>query len=398
MSESPDISLLKETVRHLKEGIEGAGDIWRHEGLKKGVEIALSAASQNDVSKWVLEQAAGGYVEDSRLATNVGGIALSGPVGIAPGWDKTGKTALGWQLLGARHITPGGIPLYPQKGNRMPRLRTFDQVVGDHGTKISLNAYGFPSLGADKVVHNVRVQKESGELEIPVIMQATLNKEMYEEGNREFIPKILATTVKKLLTVADGINLGLSSPNTMGMRDAQAHDFLYEAIMASREIIGDSVPLGFKGDGDGGEERLEMYCRLAQEAELDYLELINTTARTDIKAKYNASALPGGLAGADPDYQDMAASAVKYVYEAIGDKTDIIGMGGVNNAERALVLIRNGASSVGINTGVRELGARAVTTIEIGISRELDNLPDSQGIEDIIGIGSARGAKSRFTK
>src|SRR5439155_15408209 len=104
------------------------------------------------------------------------------------------------------------------------------------------------------------------------------------------------------------------------------------------------------GDGDGGEPRLEMYCNLVDRAGIDILGLINSTALPHIKAKYGAENLPGGLAGADPDYRQLALDAVKYVYEAAGDKVDIVGMGGINSADTALNMIKHGASAVAVNT------------------------------------------------
>jgi dihydroorotate dehydrogenase len=396
MAESPNITLVHESIRHLRDGVEGIGDIWRHEGLKKGVEIALGTAAYSDVSRWFLENLAGEFVFDSRLTTHIGDLALAGPVGIAPGWDKTGKTVLGWEIAGANHITPGGITLWPQKGGPMPRLRTFDKRVGDHGTSKSLNAYGFPCQGAPMVAHNIGRQKETGEVTIPVIGQVTLNKEMYEERHIDSVPDVIATTIAKILPVVDGINLGLSSPNTLGMRSAQAYEFLYRCIMTAREAA-PNVPLSYKGDGDGGEERLDMYARLAEATNLDYFELINTTALERIKAKYGAEKLPGGLAGADPDYQQLALNAIRYIYEAVGDKVDIIGMGGVNSPDQAFKMIKAGASAIGINTGVRQLGIRAVSILEIGLCNKLDGYPVGTRLENIVGSDTTRGSKVPFT-
>lgn len=397
MAESPHISLVTESLRHLRNGVSESlphvGDIWRHEGLKKNfADRALYLMPNLPFREWIVDQITGEYIADSRLETKVGGLALDGPVGIGAGWDKTGKTVLGWQLLGAHHITLGGVPLYAQHGNPMPRLRTFDKRVGDHGTNVSLNAYGFPSIGASGVAHNVALQKDSGELTIPVIMQVTANKEMYEEHNRKAIPGVLATTVKKLLPVADAISIGLTSPNTLGMRDAQSLDFLYDCIMAVRQAAPD-IPLEFKGDGDGGTERCDMYAELMLRTGVNILGLINTTALKEIKAKYGAGDMPGGLAGADSDYQQLAVKTVNYMYEAIGDKVDIIGMGGVNSGETAMQLIENGASGISINTAIRSLGARAVSTIELRMSNLLDSYPSGTTLPNIVGVATKRGSK-----
>jgi dihydroorotate dehydrogenase len=320
---------------------------------------------------------------------------MEGPVGIAAGWDKTGQTILGWQIAGANHITIGGVTLRPQKGNTMPRLRTFDEKVGDRGKSRSLNAYGFPSIGAPGVARNVGAQRDTGQVRIPIIMQATLNKEMYEEANRDGIPEVLAQTVREIAPVADAISLGLSSPNTLGMRDAQAYEFLLRNVETAQEAAG-GLPVVLKGDGDGGTDRLDMYCEIALRTGVN-LELINTTALRHIKEKYGAADLPGGLAGADPDYQQLAEDSVRYVFEAVGDKVDIIGMGGVNSGERAMKLVEAGASALGINTAVRQLGLRAINIIELGMSELLDSYPPRTRLLDVIGIHTERGPAKQPT-
>ncbi len=400
MAESPDIGLFRESWRLVAEAtggvVDDVADIWRHEGLKKGVEAGLHLISQRQLGQWALEQMVcfGG---DSGLSTTVGGMELSGPTGIAPGWDKTGKTIVAWQALGANHITVGGVTLFPQQGKHMPRLRTMDSRIGDHGTKVSLNAFGFPGLGADKTAYNIAKQRELG-VKIPVIVQATANKEFYEPSNIDLLPGIMAATVRKILPVADAIGLGLSSPNTIGMRDAQAYDFLYEIVSRVRDEIessGQEVPIIFKGDGDGGEERLDMYARLATALGIEVFELINTTGLVKIKSKYDVENLPGGLAGADEDYQQLAVDSVRYMYEAVGDKTDIIGVGGINGPERGLRMVRAGASAISINTFVRTAGTRAVKLIEKGMSDSLSSNPSgSDRIAQIIGIDTNRGPKA----
>lgn len=400
MNEPPDITLWRESTRHLREHTGEAGDIWRHEGLKKAAELSLYIAGRHQFSRSFLEWVGDTdmTLPDPRLATNLGALALRGPVGISAGWDKPGRTILGWQALGAEHITVGGVTLYPQSGNRMVRLRTFDHTIGDHGTNLSWNALGFNSGGADKVVYNIAEQRQLADVTIPVVVQVTLNKEMYEPANRHLIPGIIAATVRKVKPVADAVELGLTSPNTLGMRDAQdAEEFTYTNIMAAKEVIGDDLPLSFKGDGDGGEERLEMYCRLVERTGLDIIGLINTTSLERIKARYGAADLPGGLAGADPEYQQLALDSVRYVYEAVGDKVDIVGMGGINSPERALRMIKAGASAVGINTAVRRLGPRAMSKIENGLLAD-PTVQAVGSINELIGADTERGPKPALTK
>jgi dihydroorotate dehydrogenase len=402
MATNPEVTITSETWRHIKSGeFDQATDVLRHEGLKKVVEAGLYYAGSSALGRLSLRAFAGAEVAEPVLKTYVSELNLNGPVGIAPGWDKTGKTLHGWQALGARHIAVGGIPPFQQFGRAMPRLRTMDQQIGDHGTSKSLNSFGFWSIGADKVVYNIERQKEMSPINIPIIAQITLNKEFYEGNDLDLIGKMVALTVRKVLPIADAINIGLTSPNTQGMRAAQdAGDrFLLSVVYAAKtemQRLGRIVPIIFKGDGDGGEERLEMYCKWAEyrEEAIDAFELINTTALPHIKARYGAEVLPGGLAGADEEYQQMALDAVRYVYEAVGDRMDIIATGGCNSGEQAFKFIKAGASAVGINTGIRQLGIRAPRIIEKDLLSLIKaDYSDAPSLDRVIGADTRRGAK-----
>jgi dihydroorotate dehydrogenase len=370
-------------------------EVLRHEGLKHGIETMLAILSSNPLGRAALRLYAGEIPEDPRLETTVGTIDLRGPVGLGAGWDKTGKTLSAWQILGARYVIPGGVNFYGQAGNPMPRLRTFDRRVGDGGSRVTLNSMGFNSRPVGEFVDNIARQRESGNLTIPVIPQVTVNKEFYEPGMRQAIPNMLAKTVKKVLPVADGISLGLTSPNTLGMRDAQAYDFWKSILETVREEMPGNMPVEIKGDGDGGEERLDMYSRLAAAGMYDIISLINSTALEDIKDKYGAAHLPGGLAGADSEYRRIAVRVVSHVYENVGDTVDIIGLGGVNNGRTAMTLIEAGASAIGVVSSPRQKGLHVIRNIERDMIGIMDTDHEGKSIPQIVGISTSRGPKLR---
>jgi dihydroorotate dehydrogenase len=398
MSDTSPITLASETWRHLHEGnLREAADIWRHEGLKKGVEHAMHATASTVAGRWLIEQLAAPPVPDPLLATSIGNLSLSGPTGIAPGWDKTGNATLAWQAAGAHYVTPGAFGENRQDGNPMVRLRTFDERVGDHGTSKALNAFGFNSPGARQGRTNIDRQRAVGPVNIPVIVQATANKEYYHEDRRGELPAHIVRTVGILAPTADAISLGLSSPNTLGMRAGQTYQLLYDIIRASQDaaslVTDDELSFILKGDGDGGEERLDMYCALAHATGI-HLELINTTGLAHIKVKYGASGLPGGLSGADPDYQALRDQVIRYVYENVGDKVSIIGSGGINSPEQAMAAIGAGASAVSVNTAIRTHGLRTIKNIEGGVPQLL---APGQTLAQHIGSDTNRGPKSTPT-
>lgn len=401
--DNPKISIASESLRHASAwNVAELDTTLRHEGMKKLVEKGLHLAGGNPLGRFALRHTEGGPIKDPRLHTEVAGLELDGPVGLAPGWDKTGKTIHAWQALGAHHTTIGGVTLFPQRGNPMPRLRTMDQSVGDHGSAVSLNSFGFWNLGANQVIYNIEKQKASGEINIPIILQLTLNKEFYEPHNRYMVRDILSETVKRVLPVADAVNLGLSSPNTVGMRESQdVQKFISEIMYATAYAIKSSdrpVPLILKGDGDGGEKRLDSYARLVEYSDkgtFDAFELINTTGLDHIKERYGLpKQFPGGLAGADPEYQQMALDAVKFVYERVGGRVDIIGVGGINSGAQALKMIEAGASALSINTAVRALGLGAIRIIEKQLLEKIDAVyPDATSLDQIIGAATRKGPK-----
>lgn len=399
MSLFAENTVIGETIRLARaHEWEAATEALRHEGLKHAVEAGMHALGSTEIGRLALSRLAGPEVDDPRLATSLAGLQLDGPTGIAAGWDKTGKSILAWQAMGARHTTVGGVPLYPQKGNPWPRLWTMDTHNGDHGSAVSRNAYGFYSPGSEIVLRNIAAQRETGAVTIPVIVQVTANKEFYEPANRHMVPHMLAATIRKMAPVADGISLGLTSPNTLGMRDAQDQtEFIYACVASARAAtIGSNwrLPLFYKMDGDGGEQRLDSMVEVLLRAEADGAELINSTALATIKRKYGVEDLPGGLAGADPDYQKLALDSVRYVYEAAGGRLAIHGMGGINSAEQNLLMIGAGASATSINTGVRSLGRRAMRQLEAGMIPVLDQTPRIKRLQQIVGSGTYRGAQA----
>lgn len=377
----------------------------RHEGLKKLVERGLWIAGSHTLGRSALRSAGGGPIDDPRLRTDVAGLEMDGPVGLAPGWDKIGHTIQAWQALGAHHITLGAAPLFSQSGNPTPRLRTIDKRRGDHGTKVSQNAFGFNSRGIDQLIYNIYTQRQKEGVNIPVIVQLTVNKEFYSADLRQVIRPILVETVKRALrlfdgvSVVDGVSIGLSSPNTQGMRtmqdDLKLWSELINAVGYTVKEIDPNIPLIVKGDGDGGEERLDRYAWAVEAQErriIDAFELINTTRLKHILAKYGVEGLPGGLAGDDPGYKQLALGSIRYLYERVGGIIDIIGTGG--GASQAHDMIEAGASAVGINTGVRSRGLTVMRKVEQEIIERIDREhPGATALDQIVGVKTKRGPK-----
>lgn len=87
---------------------------------------------------------------DRRLETSLGGLRLSSPVGLAPGFDKTTASLPSLAQLGFGYVVVGSVTREPRAGNPRPRLQRYPD-------RLSLaNCMGMPNPGLAEVVRRLR--------------------------------------------------------------------------------------------------------------------------------------------------------------------------------------------------------------------------------------------------
>jgi dihydroorotate dehydrogenase len=117
----------------------------------------------------------------------------------------------------------------------------------------------------------------------------------------------------------------------------------------------------------------------------------NTTINPDIKAKYGEQWRneAGGLSGDDPNYRKMATEQVAHIYRETKGCIDIIGVGGVKDAQTALEKIKAGAKVVQVVTAIRGEG----TVLPGRINRGIVSYMEKAGVKNIgelIGVDVAK--------
>src|SRR5436190_2053346 len=60
--------------------------------------------------------------EDPRLTVDIGGLKFANPIGLAAGFDKSGRAVGFLSSLGFSHVEIGSISAEPSAGNPKPRL------------------------------------------------------------------------------------------------------------------------------------------------------------------------------------------------------------------------------------------------------------------------------------
>ncbi len=317
---------------------------------------------------------------DERLHVVLGGVQFENPVMVGAGWDKAGRAVKALYTLGFSGVEVGTVVAYPQEGN--PRPRQFMLAPG-----VTLNRLGFNSPGMEAVAQNLERYKGSG---IPIGISVGKNKEVEAKD----APEAHTVVVKRLYAHAAYFALNVSSPNTPGLRALQEKQPLTEIVQAVNETMermGGRKPLFIKIAPELSHEAVHDVIDVVLAHGLTGIIATNTTINPDIKAKYGERWRheAGGLSGDDPTYRNMATEQIAYIYRETKGSIEIIGVGGVKDAETALQKIKAGAKVVQVVTGIRGEGTALPGRINRGLVRYMEK-EGVKSIEELVGVDAGQ--------
>lgn len=274
------------------------------------------------------------------LKTEIAGLSLPNPIGLAAGFDKDAEVPDAMLAAGFGFVECGSVTPLPQKGNPKPRLfrLTEDRAV--------INRMGFNNKGLDNFAKHLRARKGQNQLKKPGIVGANLgaNKDAKDRA-ADYITGLAA-----LWGLADYFTINVSSPNTPGLRDLQGGDALEDLLgrisEARQYLTGDapSPPIFLKVAPDLDFAQIERIAEQARAYGVSGIIVSNTTiARPDFLKSSN-KVETGGLSGAP--LMRMSTRILNEFYTASAGKIPLIGVGGIANGGDAYVKIRAGASAV----------------------------------------------------
>ena len=286
------------------------------------------------------------------LETQVGGLTLPNPVGLAAGFDKDCDVPDAMLAAGFGFVECGTVTPRPQIGNPKPRLfrLTEDQAV--------INRMGFNNGGLE--VFKSRLTKRQGK---DGIVGANLGA---NKDSRDRVEDYVMG-LKALWGLSDYFTINISSPNTPGLRDLQnekAMDELLGRLAEARsELAGDkpSFPMFLKVAPDVDMGEIERIVGQACTYGMNAIIVSNTTiARPDsLQSQYKGEG--GGLSSA-PLFEP-STEVLREFYAAAQGKIDLIGVGGVSNGAQAYAKIRAGAKAVQLYSALVFKGPGLVTEI-----------------------------------
>ncbi len=311
-----------------------------------------------------------GPVSSSRLSTNLAGIPLANPIGLAAGFDKNAEALGPLSRAGFGFLEVGAATPRAQPGNAKPRLFRLTE------DRAAINRFGFNNDGMDAIAARLARYRST----VPVGLNLGANKD--SDDRAADFAKVLHCCAAPIAFAT----VNVSSPNTESLRDLQgkaALDALLRGVLEVRDALPRPIPIFVKIAPDLDEEALSDIADVATSLRLDGIIATNTTLSREGLSSAHASE-QGGLSGA-PLFEKSTRILARLSHLTDG-KIPLIGVGGVGSAEQAYAKIKAGASAVQLYTAMVYEGLSLVPQIAKGLDALLladghSNLADAVGTE-----------------
>jgi dihydroorotate dehydrogenase len=293
--------------------------------------------------------------EDPALATEVAGMRLPNPVGLAAGFDKNGEVARAMLAAGFGFVECGTVTPLPQAGNPRPRLFRLSE------DRAVINRMGFNNHGLERFAANLP-RRGAG------VVGANIG------ANKDAADRIgdYVAGLKRLWGLADYFTVNVSSPNTPGLRALQTGAALSELlgrVGEARTASSGHAPIFLKVAPDLDNTEITTIADAVAAAGFDGVVVSNTTlARPDDLVSSHRGET-GGLSGAP--LMARATQVLADFYAAAAGRFVLIGVGGVASGADAYAKIRAGASAVQLYSALVFQGPRLVTAIRRDLKARL---------------------------
>jgi dihydroorotate dehydrogenase len=277
---------------------------------------------------------------DPRLATSLGGVRLANPLVFAAMYYDVGILSrlmgLGFGAVTAKTITRDARPGHPEPN--LARVRT----AAGPGL-VNCNGFGNPG------VERFRAEIATLAHRVPLIVSVA------GESGEDYLALTAA-----LSPFGDLVEFNISSPNTKlvyawSTRPAELTSLLKAAGAASPK------PLIVKLSPDFADVNEAEIIPAALEAGVRIVNYGNTRRVEDRRLSQGT----GGLSG--PEIFPATLANVRRTRARFGDRLEIIATGGVDSADKAVALLREGATAIGCFTGFITQGPMLARRVLEGI-------------------------------
>lgn len=321
----------------------------------------LRMASKRDFLTNIIERLYGSKVPD--LPTQCMGLEFRHPVGLAAGLDKDAVALPALSALGFSGVEMGTVTPKPQPGNDKPRMF---RLLEDEAI---INRMGFNSGGVDAFLSNIRKNANTAVAGINIGKNAQTS---IGDAHFDYV-----SAMQRVYSQADYVTVNISSPNTKSLRDLQNENFLdnlLTQIQRARDkcetVHKRALPIALKVAPDLSTEEIEVIAELVIAHGFDALIATNTTvARPESLRSEHAQEI-GGLSGVP--VKDMSTDCIREFYKYLKGQVQIIGVGGIKNADDAWEKMLAGADYVQIYSQFIYQGPDMIRQIVTGLKHRVE--------------------------
>lgn len=296
-----------------------------------------------------------GPITSARLQTEIAGLTLPNPIGLAAGFDKNAEAIAPLSRAGFGWLEVGAATPRAQPGNPKPRLF---RLARD---RAAINRFGFNNDGMDAIADRLRARPTG----VPVGLNLGANKDSSDRA-ADF-----ATVLAACGAFVDFATVNVSSPNTEKLRDLQGPDALHAllaGVLAVRDALPNPIPIFLKVAPDLTFAEIQEIAQVALDSRIDGIIATNTTLNRDgLRSRHKSE--HGGLSGAP--LMSLSTMVLARLYRETGGRIPLIGVGGVSSAADAMAKIQAGASAVQLYTGLVYSGLSLVARIAHDLDRLL---------------------------
>lgn len=274
-------------------------------------------------------------------------------IGLAAGLDKNAKHYKALADIGFQFVEIGTVTPRPQAGNPKPRLF---RLIKD---KAIINRMGFNNDGI-KVIKKRLMNKPQD-----IVIGVNIGKNK-DTPNEKAIEDYLIC-FRELYPMADYFVVNVSSPNTPNLRALQDKEPLMHILKTLREeekkLSDKRKIILLKIAPDLSDEQLKDIVEVVVKSEIDGIIATNTTiTRENLKYEKNVNKYgEGGLSG-KPLFE-KSLQIIKKLKTILPSEKILIGVGGIDSAEKAQSMLNTGANAIQVYTGFIYKGPALITEI-----------------------------------
>jgi dihydroorotate dehydrogenase (fumarate)/dihydroorotate dehydrogenase len=341
---------------------------------------ALHVAELASASRLACSTSAALHVRSHHaLATEVAGLKFRHPLGLAAGFDKSGRAVPFWATLGFSHIEIGSVSAESSAGNPKPRLF---RLPADRAIVVN---YGLPNEGADRVAQ--RLSKVHLDVPLGINIVNTNRGAGAKPETDDAVIEDYVRSIRRLHDRADYLTLNLSCPNTCDGRAFVSDGCRVAALLDAVRDLTPTKPVFLKVAPFPGIAELESFLTTVEPARFVSGFAVNLppgkpgglTTPAD-----RLATMPGAVSGR-PCEEAVNRTVVELYRRIDRGRYEIIAAGGIFSAADAYRKIRLGASLVQLLTALIYEGPGVVKRIcsDLAVLLEQDGFGR---VEDAVGV------------